>query len=102
MREDKNPALDRVTLLNLRVVARCVGRAPETIRDWVRAGTFPKPLTARSGAPLQWRLATIEAWIAARERSRTVTRTPRGQLRQNQPRKIIARWRPPKDDDSAA
>jgi predicted DNA-binding transcriptional regulator AlpA len=77
----KDP-IDRITLVRLREVARALGRSTETIRDWVREGRFPRPLVARPGAPLQWRIGVVEAWIERQSRSRHLKPKPRGKLRQ--------------------
>jgi predicted DNA-binding transcriptional regulator AlpA len=74
--------LNRITLIRLRELARCIGRSPETVRHWVRQGRFPRPMVARPGSPLQWRPRDIENWIVARRRARGTKPKPRGKLKQ--------------------
>ena len=73
--------LDAIRLLDRRQVAEAVGRSGDTLDDWVRKGRFPPPLQARQGAPKQWRVATVRAWIEKRQRARYVAPTKRGALK---------------------
>jgi predicted DNA-binding transcriptional regulator AlpA len=77
-------ALDAIKLINRRQVAEAVGRSPDTIDTWVRKGAFPSPLQALPGAPKQWRLSVVRAWIEKRSRARYVPPTKRGRLKQEQ------------------
>ena len=81
MSDDK---LAEIKLLTLRQVAEALGRAPDTINSWVRRGLFPSPLQALPGARKQWRLSTVQAWLAKRSRARYSPPSPRGRLKQNQ------------------
>jgi predicted DNA-binding transcriptional regulator AlpA len=74
--------LDEVRLLTLRQVAELLGRSADTINQWTKLGTFPKPIQSRPGAPKQWTLATVKAWIEKRQRARYSPPSRRGQLKQ--------------------
>jgi len=42
------------------------GLARSTLYDWMKAGTFPKPI-ALGTRLVAWRESDIDAWLAARE-----------------------------------
>ena len=62
--------LDTITLLSAKQVADAVGRSVETLNEWCRKGTFPRPMQSVPGGPKQWRLSTVKAWIEKRQRAR--------------------------------
>jgi predicted DNA-binding transcriptional regulator AlpA len=45
-----------------------------TIRRWIASGNFPKPIEMVPGGRPRWRVSTVMAWLAKRERSRKQTR----------------------------
>src|SRR4051812_158921 len=72
--------LDKITLLNRRQVAEALGRSAETLDQWCKDGSFPKPIQARPGAPKQWQMSVVVAWLEKRKRSRYVPPAKRGSL----------------------
>ena len=42
------------------------GLARSTLYDWMKAGTFPKPI-ALGARLVAWRESDIDAWLASRE-----------------------------------
>lgn len=52
-------------LLTVDTVAALVGCRPDTVRDWVRKGRFPKPL--HIGRGVRWPARVVNDWMRARE-----------------------------------
>jgi len=65
---DDSPALARVTLLTRTQVAEVLGISPWTLADWVKKGTFPKPLRLSPGHAQKWRLVDLEIWLQRKSR----------------------------------
>jgi predicted DNA-binding transcriptional regulator AlpA len=53
----------RIGLANINHLARELGVSPRTIRRWIAAGRFPRPIFVSAGAPARWRIAQIEDWL---------------------------------------
>lgn len=54
-------------LLRESEVARMVGFSRRTIRSWVSAGKFPKPVRIgddEQRSPKRWKRSEVDAWIA--------------------------------------
>ena len=86
----KQDELDAISCLDLRQVAAAVKVSPETLRDWISDGLFPRGFCTVDGGPYRWTLPTVAAWIAKRQRSRS-TRKPRGRLKKG---RHYGRYRP--------
>ena len=66
------PTSDAV-LLTQAQVCRMIGFASRTLRTWVSAGKFPRPVQIGRDdqrAPKRWLRAEVEEWIAALARDR--------------------------------
>jgi excisionase family DNA binding protein len=51
-------------LLDVEDVAELIHVSTGTIREWVRGGTFPRPM--RCGRLLRWEPESIKTWLASR------------------------------------
>jgi predicted DNA-binding transcriptional regulator AlpA len=49
--------------MNQKEVAARIGVVPETIRNWVRAGQFLKPMKMGGSRRLHWNRAELENWL---------------------------------------
>lgn len=56
----KNPD----ALLTAETVSTLVGCRPDTVRQWVREGRFPKPL--HIGRAVRWRAEVVNDWMRER------------------------------------
>jgi prophage regulatory protein len=63
------PPDDIERLLDTRAIAARLGVTGETVREMVKRGEFPEPI--RLGSLVRWRVATFNAWIAARDGKRS-------------------------------
>jgi prophage regulatory protein len=57
-------------VLRLPGVLAAVGLKKSTVYKWIREGRFPAPVRLGENS-VGWREADIEAWLAARESTRT-------------------------------
>ena len=58
------PDLPAKPLFSIVEVADYIGVVPGTIRNWVKKGEFPEPLSL--GKLVKWRREDIEEWLANR------------------------------------
>ncbi len=58
MQQKKTPKL-----LNVKMVAKLLGRTEKTVRNWNTSGLIPEPM--RIGRSLFWRPDELDAWLLA-------------------------------------
>lgn len=63
-KQDPAVSVNPDALLTAATVADLCGCRPNTVRDWVRQGRFPKPL--RMGRNTRWRAQVVTEWLQAR------------------------------------
>ena len=64
-----SPPIQRISILREGSVAQLIGVCGDTVRRWVKAGTFPPPIRLGPRA-LGWRVEEIEKWLASRPQAR--------------------------------
>jgi predicted DNA-binding transcriptional regulator AlpA len=80
-KDDNRDLKRRIGLADITDLSRELGVSPFTIRRWVKAGHFPKPLYVSAGAPARWRVSQIEDWLDKAALSRRKRPAPRGALK---------------------
>ncbi|OLB74218.1 MAG: hypothetical protein AUI16_15190 [Alphaproteobacteria bacterium 13_2_20CM_2_64_7] len=67
-------------VLTKRETAEVLGRAPETIEDWIKRKLFPPWIQQTPGGPKEQLVSVIRAHLQKRRRARYVRPMPRGAL----------------------